>query len=75
MGGGMMRQPGRGGFAGQFNGAATSALRSAESIKTSIGLDVLLYGVGIAFLIAILGSAFPAYFISKIRPAEVMRAD
>lgn len=74
MGGGGMRQ-GRGGFAGQFGGAANSALRSAETIKTSIGLDVLLYGVGIAFLIAILGSAFPAYFISKIRPAEVMRAD
>lgn len=70
MGGPTMRP---GGFSERFNG--TGLRNSAETLQTSIGFETIMYGVGIAFLIAILGSAFPAYFISKIRPAEVMRAD
>lgn len=68
-GGGGMRRIGRPGS------VTNNAIRGLDSIKTSVGLDVLAYGVGVAFLIAIAGSALPAYAISKVRPAEVMRAD
>ena len=49
--------------------------RSLQTIQTSVGLDTLAYGVGAAFIIAVVGSAVPAYFISRIRPSEVMRAE
>lgn len=51
------------------------ALRSADNIQASVGPSVLAYGIIVAFLIAVIGSAAPALLISKIRPAEVMRAD
>lgn len=63
MGRGMMRE-----FGGQVG-------RSLETVTTSIGPDMLIYGIGASLLIAIVGSAVPAYFISRIRPSEVMRAE
>lgn len=56
-------------------GSTNTALRSVQDVQASVGLGTIGYGIGIAFLIAIIGSAAPAYLISKIRPAEVMRAD
>jgi len=54
---------------------AGGGLESIRNIQTTVGWDVIFYGIGIAFLIAIVGSAIPAWFITKIRPAEVMRAE
>jgi putative ABC transport system permease protein len=73
-GGGAGRQ---GGFGGQrsLRNLGTSSLTNIRDVKASIGLSVLGYGIAAALAIAIIGSAIPAYFISKIRPAEVMRAD
>lgn len=56
-------------------GAGGAVGRNIRNIQTSIGPSILAYGVLVAFVIAILGSALPAYAISKVRPAEVMRAD
>lgn len=69
------QQQGPRGFGSGARNAANSTLRSVNNIQASVGFDVLMYGIGAAFLIAIVGSALPAYFISKVRPAEVMRAD
>jgi len=63
------------GLRGNVNSSVNSTLRSVDNIKTSVGVDTILYGVGMAFVIAIVGSALPAYFISRVRPAEVMRAE
>jgi putative ABC transport system permease protein len=65
--------PGQGG--GGFRGFGNNSLANARNIQASVGWDILGYGVGAAFIIAIVGSALPAYFISKVRPAEVMRAE
>lgn len=46
-----------------------------RDVQANVGADILAYGVGAALAIAVVGSALPAYFISKVRPAEVMRAD
>jgi putative ABC transport system permease protein len=56
----------------QFGGSALSA---AQSVQASVGWQTVAAGVGVAFIIAIVGSAIPAFLISRIRPAEVMRAE
>lgn len=68
-------QGGPGGGMGRPGSTTNTTLRSVQNIQASVGLDTIGYGIAIAFLIAIIGSAVPAYAISKIRPAEVMRAD
>lgn len=71
----VQRGPGGGGGFGRPGSATSTALRSVKNVQASVGLDTIAYGIGIAFLIAIIGSAAPAYAISKVRPAEVMRAE
>lgn len=46
-----------------------------KSITASLSPQVFASAVGITFLIAILGSALPAWFIARIRPAEVLRTE
>ncbi|MDB5182707.1 MAG: transporter permease, putative transport system permease protein [Candidatus Saccharibacteria bacterium] len=58
-----------------IRGFGSNSVTNIKNIKTSVGAGTLLDGVGIAFLIAILGSAIPALLISKVRPADVMRAE
>ncbi len=70
--------PGEGGpriGGGGFRGFSNNSLTNARNIQASVGWDILAYGVGAAVLIAVVGSALPAYFISRVRPSEVMRAD
>ncbi|MEK7594331.1 MAG: ABC transporter permease [Patescibacteria group bacterium] len=57
------------------SGGGGLGLRNVRDVQASVGSAVILEGVGAAILIAIVGSAFPALLISKVRPAEVMRAD
>ena len=66
--------PGRG-FGRQFSAVAGVAGASLRTVQTSVGWDTLAEGVGAALIIAIVGSAVPAYFISRVRPSEVMRAE
>lgn len=67
--------PGAGGFGGRSRAVASTALQSVRDVQTTVGLDLLGYGFGVALLIAILGSALPAFLLSKVRPAEAMRAE
>ncbi|MFA6082335.1 MAG: FtsX-like permease family protein [Patescibacteria group bacterium] len=46
-----------------------------RNLNANVGYDILLYGFLAAILIAIIGSAIPAYLISKVRPAEVLRSE
>ena len=46
-----------------------------SNLSTTVGFDVLLYGLLAAVVIAILGSAVPSYLIAKVRPAEIMRVE
>jgi putative ABC transport system permease protein len=49
--------------------------RGFDNINAVVGWDIILYGIGAAMLIAIIGSAVASFFIAKVRPAEVMRAE
>jgi putative ABC transport system permease protein len=63
-GGGLARR----GFGGGLRG-------SLSSIHASVGWSIILYGLSAAIIIAIVGSAIASFFIAKVRPAEVMRAE
>ncbi len=49
--------------------------QSVTNITANVGWDIILYGLGAALLIALVGSTFAAFFIAKVRPAEVMRTE
>ncbi len=71
-------RPGRG--ITTFGGPVFRAFRSntevnIRNVQASVGTQTIAFGVLAAFAIAIVGSALPAFLISKIRPAEVMRAE
>lgn len=71
-GGGPGAAPGGGG-ARLFRAGARGI--SVGNVSTSVGWNLLGYGLGAIVIIAVLGSAVPAWLITKIRPAEVMRAE
>lgn len=52
-----------------------NAQNTLRDIHAVVNFQIILYGLGAALLIAIIGSALPALMISKIRPAEVMRTE
>lgn len=58
-----------------LRGFGNNSLTGINNIKASVGPGIIAYGAGAALVIAVVGSALPALFISRIRPAEVMRAD
>ena len=66
-GGGMMMA--------RIGGGIDSARNALQNIHAIVGWEIILYGLAAAIVIAIIGSAIPAFFISKVRPAEVMRAE
>ena len=62
---------GPGGFRRAFGGIRNSL----SSVHGSVGWSIILYGLVGALVIAIIGSTLASYFIAKVRPAEVMRAE
>jgi putative ABC transport system permease protein len=64
-----------GGMSVQGSGFSDPTLGDIANVQAHIGWDVILYGLGAAVLIALIGSAVASYFISKVRPAEVLRSE
>jgi len=56
-------------------GVVAGAQGTLNNLSADVGVDIILYGLGAAVIIAIIGSAIPAYVISKVRPAEVLRSE
>jgi putative ABC transport system permease protein len=59
--------------AAQFGGAGIQ--QSIRTLHAVVNVNIILYGLLAAIVIAILGSAIPAWLIAKVRPAEVMRGE
>lgn len=79
---------GPGAFSQRIEGAAGGAQRSVRQfgnvlnsnqtlsdLHATPGWQLILYGFGVAILIAIIGSAIPAFITAKVRPAEVLRSE
>jgi putative ABC transport system permease protein len=60
-----------GGFAGGFQQINTNLTQVTASLTPQVFASAL----GLTFLIAIIGSAIPAWFTARIRPAEVLRTE
>ncbi len=59
-----------------FTGGPLGGLHhSLTNIHAVVGWSIILYGFAAAIVIALIGSALASFFIAKIRPAEVMRAE
>ncbi|HSW78097.1 MAG TPA: FtsX-like permease family protein [Candidatus Chromulinivoraceae bacterium] len=70
-GGGARRMSFGGGF-----GAISSQLGSnVKDVTSTLTPQILAESVGIIILIAIVGSAVPAWAIARVRPAEVLRTE
>lgn len=48
---------------------------AVQNIQTTVGYEVILYGLLAVFIIAVLGTAIPAWLTARIRPAEAMRSE
>jgi putative ABC transport system permease protein len=48
---------------------------NVTSVTSTVTPQTFALGAGIVALIAVIGSALPAWFIAKIRPAEVLRTE
>lgn len=66
---------GMGAMMARMGDGAASARNVLQNIHAVVSWEIILYGLAAAVIIAILGSAIPAFFIAKVRPAEVMRAE
>lgn len=60
----------------QIGGPATpSAQELVQGISALIDWQFVLYGFGIAIVIALLAAAVPTFIIAKVRPAQVLRSN
>ena len=72
----IQRGPGGPGGPGGFaRGISTQLSQNVQNVTSSITPAVFATAVGITILVAIIGSAIPAWFIARIRPAEVLRTE
>ena len=58
-----------------YAGIISGAQGAVRDLTTTIDWQIIVYGLVAAIIIAIIGSSLPAYMISKVRPAEVMRSE
>jgi putative ABC transport system permease protein len=67
--------PGGGGLSVRLGQGAQTAESLVKNLQTNVGAPLLAQGLGAAILIAMLGSAIPAWLIAKVRPSEVLRGE
>jgi len=65
----------RGGPGGAFRGGLNQINKNLTQVTSSITPQIFASAIGITLLIAIIGSAVPAWFIARVRPAEVLRTE
>lgn len=65
----------RGGFGGAIRGGFNQINTNLTQITTAVTPQVFTFAIGMTLLIAIIGSAVPAWLIARIRPAEVLRTE
>jgi len=64
-----------GGFAGGFRSARAQLNANIQAVKSTLTPQTFATSIGIILLIAIVGSAVPAWAIARVRPAEVLRTE
>ena len=62
-----------GGFGGRGRGIVGAATNTLNRVNVAVTPAVFVYAVILALVLALLASAAPAWRVSKVRPAEVLR--
>lgn len=65
----------RGGPGGLVAGGFEQLRSNASQVKASLTPQVFGLALGVTFLISLIGTAIPAWFTARIRPAEVLRTE
>jgi len=60
---------------GGFGAVASQLNTNTKAVTASLTPQILATSIGLMLLIAIIGSAVPAWAISRVRPAEVLRTE
>ncbi|TAL14512.1 ABC transporter permease [Patescibacteria group bacterium] len=63
------------GFVRAFRGGINQIGSNLTQVTASVTPQTFLIAGGLTLLIAIIGSAIPAWFIARVRPAEVLRTE
>jgi putative ABC transport system permease protein len=66
---------GQGGFGGAASRGFSQLSTNVTQVTASLTPQIFLSAIGITVLIALLGSAIPAWLTARIRPAEVLRTE
>lgn len=69
------QQTGPGGAMGMMKGGMDQIKNNFTQVTSSLTPQVFVSAIGITLLISIIGSAIPAWFIARIKPAEVLRSE
>jgi len=64
-----------GDFGGAIQGGVNQINTNLTQVTASLTPQIFLSAIGITLLIALLGSAVPAWLTARIRPAEVLRTE
>ena len=67
--------PGESGPSGMMRRSFGQIGTNITQVTSSLTPEIFISAIGITLLIAIIGSAVPAWFIARISPAEVLRAE
>lgn len=63
------------GFTGGFRQVGSQLATNFKTINSTLTPQIFASSVGVILLIAIVGSAIPAWSIARVRPAEVLRTE
>lgn len=63
----------RGGFGAFETPSASNIADVAGDIDVAVSPEVFLWAIGIGIALAIVGAIVPAWFVGRVRPAEVLR--
>jgi len=63
------------GFTGGFRQVSSQLATNFKTINSTLTPQIFASSVGVILLIAIVGSAIPAWSIARVRPAEVLRTE
>lgn len=64
-----------GGIGGRMGMVIMNGQSTIRNLNAVVSYNIILYGLAAALVIAIIGSAIPAWLISKVRPSEVLRGE
>jgi putative ABC transport system permease protein len=63
------------GFGGGFRAISSQLNTNVKDVTSTLTPQIVTESIGIILLIAIVGSAVPAWAIARVRPAEVLRTE